>query len=321
MAKSKKSKKERTPNIPKGSILRPRLDALCRNEALSQHESDALYQSLDKIASGIKPDLLVSTMLAAYLDAPQQAQSYLDQVFPFWLNKRDFVDVLAELIEEQMHPSRMDKLARTWFEACGGNVDDLDIPDPVDLFYRAYYLDAEWQASLSMMWYVNARRIKVRGLAFLIDHNPPWDGALKEIMVYPIRTPDDLIKDFIEVFRDPTGLGDKYDYVSVEEGKDNLMRALACNCEQKIRLHKEIVDAREDIARYLMPLPGKRNTPPLTMDDFDFASNNGTPAEEIMHYEQTVARQIRTDDGKIVYIDAAIANEQMRQGGASRYLP
>lgn len=120
-------------------------------------------------------------MLAAYLNALQQAQNYLDQVFARWLREREYANILAELIQEQTLAGRMDELARTWFEACGESVGDLDIPDPVELFYRAYYLESEWQASLSMMWYVNARRIKIRGLAFLIDFNPPWDGALKEL--------------------------------------------------------------------------------------------------------------------------------------------
>ncbi len=147
-----------------------------------------------------------------------------------------------------------------------------------------------------LFWYTNPRRTRVQGFNFLVDYNPPWDGAVKDIILYPQRPPEKAMVEFVESWKarmpQPTEL------ITSVEAKQKILEALTCNRETHIRLPADLIANRETFIRYVLPLPDGPETPRFTVVDFDVLSQNGERPETIIHFEQTVGDQVRMLDRK-----------------------
>jgi hypothetical protein len=63
-----------------------------------------------------------------------------------------------------------------------------------------------------------------------------------------------------------------------------------------------LIRARDAFERVVLLLPDVPDTPAFTMEDFDFLAHHGERPEGIMHFEQTVGRRVRLDDGEEILI-------------------
>ena len=296
-AHGKQSKKGGgSPSISPLSTLRPRLDMLWSSEMLSQQDPSSLYAGLDAVVQGMKPSQFLPIMIAAFLAAPAQSQARLDQILPGWLRDRGYLETLEDLIANQALDHDRQPQALLWLETAGSDTHGLAELAQQDLFYRAYYCGDDSQASIMLFWYTNPRRTRVQGFNFLVDYNPPWDGSVKDIILYPQRAPEKAMVEFVESWKarmpQPTEL------ITAVEAKQKILEALACNREAGIRLPADLIATREPFIRYVLPLPDGPETPPFSVEDFDLLSQNGERPEAIRHFEQTVGRRVRMPDGK-----------------------
>jgi len=294
---SKTHKKERTPNIPPAAVLRIRLDGLWQNPALPHQEQSQLEADLDAVTRGIKADALVPVMLRAYLNAPAEARARLDQVVPGWLLARAHLPMLEKLTVNQALDSSLQPTALAWLAAAGRNVRE-QLAQP-DLFYEAYDLDNGYQAAVVLIWYSDPKRTRARGMNFLIDYHPPWDGALKDIIYFPQRPPKDLVKRYVEIWEER---GQPMTPLSAVEAKQKILRALDCSRKSEMRLPRDLIAVREEFVRHMLSLPDGPDTPPITAQDVEFLCQHGQRPEEIVHLEQTVGRRTRMADGTEVLV-------------------
>jgi hypothetical protein len=283
--------------------LRPRLDNLWADDALLHKDSAAIERDLDTIARGVAPDLLVATMLRAYLAASASVRARLDNVLPRWLDNRDHGSTLKEMLAAQSLDSDSRAQALAWLVSLG--IDTESFQSLPSLFFDAYYYDDEAflgeksQAHVTVLWYEDLSKRRAQGMGFLLDYNPPWDGSIKDILVTPRRAPRRLLKNVLDTWKrggtEPWPIGP-------EQVKTVILTALNCNRIAGIRLPSDLIAARELFDRYVMSLPDIPDTPPFTLDDFDLLARRGKRPEDIVHYEQTVGRRVRLKDGGEVLV-------------------
>jgi hypothetical protein len=309
--KSKKQKKgQRAPNISPSTLLRPRLDALWHSETMPTKELSMLQADLDAVAKDVRPDVLVPVMLTAYLEAPEQSQEHLIDVVPRWLNENDYCETLKMLVTGKDLDYAQEQQALAWLEACGQDIDELDIPTAEDYFYRAFFFnDEDDQGSLMIFWYSNRTHSRARGLICLIDNNPPWDGSIKDTMITPQRSPDDLIVEFVENMS--AGLSSPMEEINGVEAKIHFIEALQNNRKAEIRLSKDTAMNRESIISHVLELPDGEEIPEFSVEDFDELCEHGEPAEDLMRFERTVGRRIRGPEGEELFVPAEDANNMM----------
>ncbi len=295
---SKTHKKGRTPNIPPAAVLRIRLDGLWQNPALPHQEHGQLEADIDAVTRSIKADALVPVMLRAYQDAPAEVHARLDQVIPGWLQARGHLPTLEKLTVNQALDNSLQPTALAWLAAAGRDVREQLAAQP-DPFYGAYDLDNGYQAAVILIWYSDPKRTRARGMNFLIDHHPPWDGAIKDIIYFPQRPPKDLVKRYVEIWEER---GQPLTPISAVEAKQKILHALDCNGKSDIRLPRDLIAVREEFIRRVLSLPNGPDTPPITAEDFEFLCQHGQQSEEIVHLEQTMGRRTRLDDGTEVLV-------------------
>ena len=304
---SKPKKKSAAPNIPPATLLRLRLDGLWQNPALPGQTPDQIAADLDAVTRQAKPERDLLTLLKAYLAAPPAAKLVLAEGLPGWLESRQWLPALEMLARLEQSSADAQDTAAAWLSDVGRPV---IAPTAAESFFKAFFIENEGQAAVLTSWYTNSQRNRVRGLQFLIDHNPPWNGAVKDVMVLPVKTPKALLEEFVEVWelRD-TPLSPFSD----AEAKRKILVALHASRAANIRLPAELIQARELFLKQILALPDLLDTPAFSADDFDALSQVGQSAESVVQFEETVGRRIRTEDGKEVFIDAATANAAMEE--------
>jgi hypothetical protein len=310
MAKSKKkSKKNRTPNIPAATMVRPRLDRLIQQQPEQQQTSEPFKSGLDALAKTASLDILLPALLHASLAVPANIQQRLDKVIPEWLQERGHLETLQTMLTNLEINIDMETQAKHWLAASGVDVENLEMPTAEDFFHKAFYLGNESQASLSIFWYTKQKRNRAQGMMFLIDYNPPWEGTIKEGFLTVQHNPADTISEFIDRQRQP-GFPQPAE-IPMQEAKDKLFTAMERNRTEEIRLHRDIAIHRDTFIRYILPLPGLPDTPEYTTEDFDYLCEHGTPAEEHQAFEQRMGRRVRLEDGSELFYTADLVSEIM----------
>ncbi|MEP7357727.1 MAG: hypothetical protein ABI847_10840, partial [Anaerolineales bacterium] len=176
---------------------------------------------------------------------------------------------------------------------------------PGGSFHSAYAMDDGSQAAVLVFWYANPHGNRVRAIQFLIDHNPPWEGAIKDAFMLPSKAPEALIRRFVTVWG---ARGLAMAPIEAPEVKRKLLLALDANRSAGVRLPKDLTALRESFIEQVLSLPDLPDTPAFTPEDFDTLSRSGNSAEDIAHFEQTVGRRLRLEDGKELFVDASLAN-------------
>lgn len=292
--KKGKSKRQRKPNISPLALLRPRLDQLLGEETLMEKDSHGLKAELDGIFEKVKGYDLLPVLLSAYNNALEPVQERLDEIVPDWLNEHGYVDTLLTLLKRHSIKEESRERAMIWLESAGEDPSHLQELQRQTLFYQAYTHADDSQGLIIVFWYTDMSRRKVRGMSFLLDFNPPWEGAIKDIMVYPTRSPEKAIKEHVEFWR-RRGMA----LTSVDEGevKKKILERLRVNRSEGIRLPRDLIRARNLFLDYVLTLSDRPDTPPFTVEDFNELSRKGESPEKLTHFEQEVGRRIRLEDG------------------------
>lgn len=150
-----------------------------------------------------------------------------------------------------------------------------------------------------IFWYTSRRQHRVHGLGLLLDFEPPWEGAVKDALRYPQRTPDEALDQFVHIWAQR---GEPAVALTAAEAKRRALDALEHNRREHIRLHPDLVAARDLFVRDLLALPDGPDTPRFTAADFDFLANNGRQPEALKREEHRFGYRARTSDGREIRI-------------------
>ena len=301
---SKADRKPKRPNIAPAALLRVRLEAAWLAENAAQQTPEQLEAALHTASHGLKLEPVLTTTLSTFDVASSEVQAKLEMVLPAWLAEHDGLDTLESLVVKDRLTAAQTAHALRWLVAVGRDVHTL-VPSAEGTFHSAYALESEWQAAVIVLWYSNPQRNRARGLQFLIDRNPPWDGAIKDVMLFPNKPPQLLIERYVDMWQER---GPAMTPIDAATLKRTLVSALKQNEAAKIRLPLDLVLLREQFFAHVLSLPDGPQTPAFTIDDFHALSTVGQSAETLSRFEQTIGRRIRMEDGKEVFIDASLAN-------------
>jgi hypothetical protein len=302
MAKKKKQKSR--PNISPLSVLRPRLDNLFAQPGWAEQDAATLTSELNNLVADIAPEQYLPILLKAVSAVPEAVQLRLDLVLPEWLRNHELTKPFTELVQHGLLEGQEYEVAVAWLTDAGIAQTALQVVhDPA--FYRAFWGGDEMdsQGFFMLFWYVNRQQTRVRGINVLIDFNPPWEGAAKDIVVFPQREARDAIREFVGMWESGP-LGVNVEELDAVEAKKRFLKTLMINRENEIRLHKDFIEAHELLVQHLFTLPDDDETPLLTIEDFDELCQVGKATESIRHFEQRVGRLVRMEDGTEVLVGA-----------------
>ena len=306
--KTHKDKTHRKPNLSPQAMLRPRLDGLLGNAVWTERSQQQQFADLDVVTRDIKPEDYLPVLLAAVSVLDDALRTDVESIVLDWLNERNITDTLMHLVERgEVQPVSVD-LASRWLSTAGRNVHLATIASDSG-FCDAFIGQDEFgsQGELIVLWYANRSRTRVKGLAFLLDYNPPWEGSVKDVAVLPQRSIRDALAEYVEPLRESIPSVRRVDAI---EAKSLLIEHLENNRDEQIRLHSDLIAVRDEVVKHLLSLPDGPDTPAFGAADFDALCRiQGKTADHIMHFERTVARRVRMEDGKELYVSADIANE------------
>jgi len=163
-------------------------------------------------------------------------------------------------------------------------------------FYKAFtYADGS-QGLILILWYAGRDQRQVEGMSFLIDFNPPWEGAVKDIMVLPPRPPKQAEQTYVGAWK---RMDMPLKPLDAARAKQKVLQALDANRREGIRLPRDLIRARKAFLAHVLSLPDLANSaPPFTAQDLNRLARTGQTPESIVHFEQTVGRRVRLEDGQ-----------------------
>lgn len=281
------------------SGLRPRLDQLLRGDTMQQGDV-AILAALDSLTTGLKPAAFLPMLLAAYGAAAPMPQAHLAALLPTWLGHSGYAQALRGLVAQRALAPDQQQIALAWLEAGGEPTEDLAAElASWDPFYAAYEVGNEFQSSLMIFSYANPRRLRVQALGFLIDTQPPWEGAVKDVLRQGQRPPEDAIEQYVSVWSER---GEVPRPLEAAEAKRRVLSALLQNRKQQIRLPADLIAVRGQFLSDVLTLPDAPQTPAFSADDFDALAQDGRRPETLMRAEQTLGYQTRAPDGRVIRV-------------------
>lgn len=302
MSKKAKKKKGRGPNLSPLSMLRPRLDGLFGNPDWIKPgdgtlDTAALAADLTEVTKRIDAKNHLPVVITAYQSAAESVQPSLDEIIPFWLDETAQAESLSELVKEFTIEGAGREVALRWLAFTDVEISAEDLQRESS-FYKAFLGkdDMGSQGIFFFFHYHNRSRERVKGFSLLLDYNPPWEGAAKDGVAISQYRARDAVQHY--VFDGPGAERINYEELNEAEVKGTLASILACNSEQDIRLHRDIVALRSIIEQHVLPLPDGSDGETFTMADFDTLCQLKQRAEDLMKFEQTVGRRVRLDDGQ-----------------------
>lgn len=291
-----KKKPTRRIRLSPTTFLRSRLDALWNDPGLPQAPAEEIIKELDTLGRRITPKFFLSTLLRAFLAAPEASRAHLNTVIPDWLVHREYAPLLVDAIQESTLEDELLGQAARWLQAA--NI-EVPVMSPQETFYKAFHYSNEFQGLLMIFWYANVRKTKAQGMSFLLDYNPPWEGAVKDIALYPKSSPEKLVELITTEWED---LGMFLEAIDATQAATELVNVLLCNRAQVIRLPKDLISARDPFIRHILPLLKAPDLPVFTAEDFDQLSQEGKTPEELIFIEHTQGGRMRLPDGKEILV-------------------
>jgi hypothetical protein len=227
---------------------------------------------------------------------------------PTWLQERNYTQDLSQLVEQLTLSPENQAIAEVWLQKLGVDTAALTTIHPGEEFYNAYLVSDQFdsQGIVTVFYYSSKQRNRVQGLCFLLDYNPPWQGAVKDLLTYPKQTPEQVDRSFVRQWQQQ---GLTVTQIRPEDAKKRIFKALQSNRAEKIRLPRDLVAARNLFTRYILTLPSDPGTRAFSLDDFDTLSHQGKQSETLWDFERTFGRRIRLEDGQELFIDNAVIDE------------
>ena len=295
----KSRKKSRPMNISREDRAEMQLAELFRKDVFAGENADGLKARIDNIFSKMKAHEFLPILLKISAGADPEIQQKLDMILPGWIAESGYKETILKLIERQTLPEVSRLKARSWLEAMGVDAAAIEKAQQQSHFYKGYIHTDDSQGVIMVFWYGDHRRRKIRGMNFLLDFNPPWEGAIKDIHFFPLREPAEAHREFVEFWEER---GMKLKLLKEAEAKIAVLKHLEANRKEGIRLPRDLRLARQDFLDNILTLKDAIETPSFTIQDFDTLSHTGKSVEEIRRFEQTVGRRVRMADGKEVII-------------------
>lgn len=291
------AKKDRAAGQPNPAIrlsnLRPRLSRLFTE----QSDPATFAAELSRLTDGLKPasflPILVSSVAAQAVEHDQ-----LGDTVGAWLAEHGLLGPLRDLEARQTFDGASREVARSWLEA--GGIELASEPEVaiVDLLLDAYEVMDESQGSVTLFWHEDRRRRKVATVSFLLDFEPPWEGALKDLSY---RTFSDLTQSrekFLAIWR---AGGNEPRRIAIADAAEYIWAALGQSQTQGIRLPADFIAVMDKLAPFLLALPSGK-APALSSAELEALATNGRSPEAIRRDEQLLGYQKRMPDGRIMRI-------------------
>jgi hypothetical protein len=291
------TKKRKLPKHLRLSMLRPKLGTLLGPDTVMDMESTTLKRELEALFQGLAPDEFLPILIKTACDAPPEVQARLDDVLPRWLEDQEYVDPLMEIVKQRTLDATEKRCIEGWLKEAGVSEQEIKkIEEKPNLFYKAYTHTDQFgsQGFILVMWYTDKHQRRATGFQFLIDHNPPWEGALKDSMTLPKRPPEELARQMVSFWEESGSFPIE---IGPAEVKEEILTALQHNREENIRLPRDLIPYRDSFIKQILSLPDTPETPEFTPEDFDELSKTGKTPESINRFERTVGRRVRMDDG------------------------
>lgn len=297
-AKRRKKDKGRRPNIPPRTALRSRVDAAFAREGWPEQDDSTLWAELDALLAGHAADEALPVLLRAHGHAPEAARRRLDEAVPPWLAARGHTDALLDLLARGGVADDLCDTVEAWLVSAG--VERTVVAELLEQpFFRTYLYDDGSQGVVHVYWYTDHRRRRIKGLVVLIDHNPPWEGAVKDVFVTPAKEPEEAIATYVD---GPVTHDILVHPVAPAQAKAAILRALDANRREEIRLPRDLVAARQVFLEHVLTLSDDPDAPPFDAEAFDALARVGMSAEELRLFEHVVGRTVRLPDGGEVLI-------------------
>lgn len=292
MAKQKRTTAQPNPAI-RLSGLRQRLAALLADNMAD----DELGAALSRLTDGLKPASFLPMLVSAFADASEESRAQLGQAVGDWLQAKGLLGALRELDARQPFDTPAREAVVAWLAAGGVEAVEHKPLDLADLFVGAYEIGDIYQASPTLLWYTDARRRRVMSAAFLIDNQPPWHGALKDVA---ISTHRDVAQAEDRLFGHWYARGVEPEPIPAPAAKTRILSALAQNRAQGIRLPADVAAAREVLMPLLFALPDAEDTPQISADEIEAMVTEGRSVENLRLEERTMGFQTRLPEGEVV---------------------
>lgn len=298
------------PNIPPSASLRAHLDALWQPTTLTTQDDATQHAALETITTGIAPLHALPIILAAYGAVSTEHHPRIDTILVPWLRAHHHADPLHELIRTRRLTKQQTQHALHWLAATGIDISNLSTDWNRDSFYRAYYYrDTTQQAELFVFFYPDYRRRTVQLLDFLIDHNPPWNGAIKEFVATRPRKPQDAIDEVLRSWNQnrPDGLHE----CDAETMAAIFGHALLCNHTSTIRLPSKMEAWRDDLVQYILSWVPADEMPDVTPNLLDSLLLHGQQPEVLSAYEDQVGYYLGDASGHTRFISRTTDSHHM----------
>lgn len=277
------------------SNLGPRLLQLIANKA---DDPAALQAELTRLTDGLKPSSFLPIVVGV-LAAPGTPREQVAAPTSAWLQQQGLLAPLHDLQNRHAFRDAEQDVARTLLEAGGITVAPEAVVELADLFLAAYELGAPSQDSPTLFWYEDVRRRRVRSAAFLVDFEPPWEGAIKDVANNTHRDFDRARDDFVSLWM---SRGIRPLELDAATAAQRVWTALRQNQAQGIRLPADFRAALPQILPFLLALPVAPGVEPLTAADVEALSTMGRDPETIRREEQRLGYQTRMPDGSVIRI-------------------
>lgn len=250
---SKKSRKKSRPmNITREERAEMQLTELFRKEAFAGKNAEMFGFRLDAIFSKMKAHEIIPVLLNACGKAQPEIQGELDKSLPGWIAERGYDETVLKLLEQRRLPEANRLRVQAWLESTGVDASAIEKAQEQSHFYKAYIHTDDSQGVIMVFWYGDNRRRKIRGMGFLLDFNPPWEGAIKDIILFPLREPSEAQREFVESWEER---GMKLNPLEEAEAKSAVLKYLEVNRKEAIRLPRDLRLARQEFLENIRSRP------------------------------------------------------------------
>lgn len=298
MAKKPRTQPQLSPAV-RLSGLGPRVTRLITHDLSDAHTVQA---ELTRLTEGLKPASFLPILVNACAGASDDQRARLEQPIGTWLRDQGLIELLHDLEAKHVFAGPARQLARAWLAAAGQSLEPLLEPVIEDLVIRAYQVGGEAddsQTSVTLFWYEDMRRRRVHSASFLIDYEPPWEGALKDLAYDNFRDADSATRRFMSVWTKGYAMPRQIDVSSFAR---LVWTALRQSQAQDIKLPADFIAAAPVVLPMLRALPTHPEAPALDEDELKVLMTSGRSPEAIWQQEQLFGYQKRMPDGTIIHI-------------------
>lgn len=295
MAKKPRPAAQPNPAI-RLSNLGPRLAQLF---ASAPDDPAALYAELDRFTGGLKPGSFLPIVVGAVFNVPEPQREQLEPLVGGWVRERELLGALGELGARQLARDPARGVARSWLEAGGVALADEVDADPAELFLAAFELGEPSQDAPTLFWYEDARRRRVCSASFLLDFQPPWEGAVKDLAYGTYRDFDRAQTTYFSLWKKRDLQPRRIDAATAAE---RVWQALRQNQAQGIRLPADFILALPQVLPFLLALPTPPDVEPLSLAEIETLATTGRTPESIRQEEKLLGYQTRMPDGSVLRI-------------------